>query len=206
MWPVVAAMVASTVLSMAAQRKARKAAEDADEERLDNALWYGVEQSKKAEFEATQMEEQAGTAIAVGQRENMEIQRIAKITESRALALSAASGGGASSPTAVRIMSKIAQRGAYEGAVAMYNAEERSRQLRINADAKRYEGQIALQAGARGLQERVDYSSYNLAAGASLIKGATSLYLRYGQGGPNNTTAEAPASSGLSEGTSLDLQ
>lgn len=194
----IAIAVGSTLLSMQAQRKARKAAEAADEERRENALWYGQEQKKKAEFEASQLQEQAGNAVAVGQRENMEIQREAKLTQSRALALAAASGGGASSPTAVRIISNIAKRGAYEGAVALYNGEERARQLIVAAKAKRYEGELSEQAGQRGMNERVDYSAYNLAAGASLLKGASSLYFQYGGGGPSATNTAATDTNGFS--------
>jgi hypothetical protein len=183
-WAGVAIAAVGTILQIASNRSAKKAAERADDERRENTLWYGVEQGTKAEFEAVQLEQQAGQAIAVGQRENMEIQRRAKLTESRALALASASGGGASSPTMVRLMSNISKRGAYEGAVAMYNAEERSRQLKIGAASKRYEGEIAIEAGERGLGERVDTGAYNLAAAASLFQGASTIYNRYGQGGP----------------------
>jgi hypothetical protein len=177
--------VAGTMLQMGAARQEKKARENADRERRDNALWYGGEQKKKAEFEAIQLEEQAGKAVAVGQRENMEIQRHAKLTESRALALAAASGGGASSPTVVNIIGNIAKRGAYEGAVALYNGEERARTLRLAAASKRLEGDIAFEAGTKGDRERVD--SGNLAIGAGLLQNTGSLLMKYGGGGQANT-------------------
>lgn len=188
-----------TILQVGAQRQAKNAAENADRERRENALWYGTKQKEKAEFEADQLEQQAGQAVAVGQRENMEIQRYARLTQSRALALAAASGGGASSPTVVNLIGNIAKRGAYEGAKALYSGEERSRQLTLAAAAKRYEGDVALESGQRGDRERVDTGAYNLAAAGTLLQGsanAASMYYKYGGGGPLSQSSSSAAGDG----------
>ncbi|MGH6629477.1 MAG: hypothetical protein ACREB3_07075, partial [Burkholderiales bacterium] len=76
-----------------------------------------------AQFEAWQAERQAGNAIAISQREALEQRRQADLVASRNLALAAASGGGASDPTIVRLLSNIAADGAYRAAVALYEGE-----------------------------------------------------------------------------------
>lgn len=186
----IALAAVGTILQTKGMLDARKAAKQKGEA----ASAYGSSQRTRAEFEATQLEQQAGQAVAVGQRENLEVQRLAKLTESRALALAAASGGGASAPTVVNLIGDIAKRGAYHGAVALYNGEEKARQLTLAAASKRYEGQIAEEAGQAGeLVAASESKAYGMGAGAALLSGAGSLYEKYSRGGPANV-AQVPES------------
>lgn len=137
-----------------------------------------------AEFQAKQLDQQAGQSMATGQRQSAEQLRQAKLAQSRAIALAAASGAGASDPTVVRLMGEIGAEGAYRAGVAMYQGEEQARQLRLKAAAARYEGEAALVSG----EARSD--AYSTASTASLLSGAGTLYARYGMGGPNRAPVE----------------
>jgi hypothetical protein len=143
------------------------------------------------EFEAAQLEVNAGQELASSQRTAMEEERQARFAESRALAVAAASGGGASDPTVQKIISDISGMGAYRKSVALYEGEERARQMRLGAATRRMEGEAGLQAGAAAQR------AYNIGAAGSLLSGAgrigTAIYERsllqkYGGGGPNATT------------------
>lgn len=125
----------------------------------------GAAKRAASEFEAKQLEVQAGDAIAASQRDAMEQKRHATLVQSRALALAAAGGGGASDPTVVNIMSKITGEGAYRQAVALYQGEDKARLLRMGAAGKRYEGQVAETLGVASEE------SYKRTAQAANLKG-----------------------------------
>lgn len=134
-----------------------------------------------AEFEAAQLEQQAGQAEAASQRTSFEEGRKSTLVQSRALALAAASGAGASDPTTIKIISGIASEGAYRQNVALYEGEEKARQLRLGAMADRISGDIGAAASlAQGRAIELH------AAGAALSSGA-SLYAKYGYGAPSST-------------------
>ncbi len=133
----------------------------------------GQRQRVANQFEAEQMDQQAIQSVAVAQRDAREEERRSRLLASRALAVSAA-GGGASDPTTVRIIADIEGEGAYRAGVAMYRGEDEARRLRMAASAKRYEGEVAAEGG------QLAQSSYNLAAGASVLKAGSSLYGKYG--------------------------
>lgn len=133
-----------------------------------------------AEFAAWQAEEQAGTAVAISQRTAAEQRRQANLVASRALAVAASSGGGASDPTVVRLISNARGEGVYRANVALYEGEAKARQLRFDAAAGRVGGYESQAAGA-GLE-----SSYAI-AGLGKAATAVSLYAKYGGSGPGLT-------------------
>lgn len=135
-----------------------------------------------SQFEAEQFRVEAGQVVAAAQRTALEEGRKSKLLESRALALAAASGGGASDPTVTKLISSLAAEGAYRSEVAMYQGEERARKLRMGVAAKEFEGEQALQAG----EAKAD--AYQIHALSSLIGGA-SMFGRYGGGGPAGDSA-----------------
>lgn len=141
----------------------------------------GARQQAAAQFTAAQLEQQAGQTEASGQRAGAEQTRQAMLLNSRALALAAASGGGATDPTVVTLLSRTAAEGAYRSAVAIYQSEEQARQLRLKAAATSYEGDLALASG----QDK--QKAYETAAFGSLLTGAASLYSKYGMGGPGKS-------------------
>jgi hypothetical protein len=148
----------------------------------------GQRRNVAAQFEAEQLEQNAGQVIAASQRDAMEERRRADLVSSRALALAAASGGGVSDSTVVNIIAKLKGEGSYRSAVALYRGETEARRMRMGATAKRYEGAVAEEGG------EFQASAYETMATASLFKGissampkAQSLYERYnGTDGPTS--------------------
>lgn len=160
-------MIGGTLLQYSGYRQAGRAARIA-----------GQRQRQAAEFEAEQLEIQSGQSIAAAQRRMLEERRQARLAQSRAQAVAAASGGGASDITVVNLISRIAAEGAYKEEIALYEGMDRSRQLRMAAKSKRFEGASAEQAGA------FRQSAYDTMALGSLVGGAGSLFGKYGGGGP----------------------
>lgn len=144
-----------------------------------------------ADFTATQLRSRAGQVVAVAQRGAEEELRRARIVQSRGLAVAAASGGGVSDPTVVRMLGRVAGEGAYRAATVLYSGEESARVMRMQADAANYEGEISAQAS------EAQAKAARLAGGGGLFKSAVSLYSKYG--GPN---PPGSGSTGLMAGTS----
>lgn len=140
-----------------------------------------------AQFEAAQLEQQAGQEEAASQRTVFEEGRTSKLVQSRALALAAASGGSASDPTVVKIISGIASEGAYRQNLAIYQGEEKARQLRLAAKADIMSGDIG--AAATVAQGK---SLFLQGAGSLASSGAT-MFSRYGYGRPGSAAARAPS-------------
>ncbi|WP_016745739.1 hypothetical protein [Rhizorhabdus wittichii] len=131
------------------------------------SIFGGIAANKAAKAEARQMETQAGLERATSQREAMEERRQARLLNSRALAVAAASGGGADDPSVVNLMADIDGEGAYRALTALYEGETEARGLEAQAKARRKEGKNAKIAGF-------------INAGASLLGAGSSLKERYG--------------------------
>jgi hypothetical protein len=121
------------------------------------------------QFEAAQARQNAGQALAVGQRDAIEQGRQNRLIQSRIQALVAAGGGGTADPTIVNLIGNTAAEGAYQAAVALYQGEDKDRSLRLLADAKEYEGFMAEQSG----EDKQD--AYNMQALGSLFSSAGSF-------------------------------
>lgn len=140
-------------------------------------------------FEAAQLEQNALTEVAASQRVGMEEERRAELAQSRALALAAASGGGASDPTVTKIISDLAGEGSYRKSVALYEGEERARQMRLGAWARRKEGEAGLQGGLasqRAFQTAGTARAMTSVAqiGTNIYANRDTLFTKYGRGGP----------------------
>lgn len=137
-------------------------------------------QRQAAEFTAAQLEQRSGQAVAIAQRQAQADRFKVDLVLSRQLAVAAASGGGASDPTIINLMAKTAGVGAYQTAIDLYQGEEQERQLRLQAAAKRYEGDIGVIAG------KAKADAYRTSGDAALLSGASSLFSKYGMGGPSS--------------------
>ena len=147
-------------------------------------------------FQATQLDQQAGQSIASSQIAALDQARQGRLLASRALAVAAASGGGATDPTITRLISNIAGESAYRSATALYQGEDRARLLRMEADAKRYEGDLAVQSGD------AKASAYRSAAIGSLFSAGGTLFSKYGMGSTSSPgTGTATAASVIDAGT-----
>lgn len=155
------------------------------------AVRAGEAKRQAAQFEAEQLRVNAGQSVAAAQRVALETERQAALVESRGRAVAAASGGGASDPTVVHLLSRVASEGAYRAAVARYEGDSKARQMRMQAAATEYGGEIAAQGG------RDAQAAYQTKAFGSIISGAGSLFSRYGKGGFG-------ASGSLADGATVD--
>jgi hypothetical protein len=131
----------------------------------------GIAANLAAQNEALQLEQAAGQSQAYGQRAGEEQARRAQYAMSRAQAVAGASGAGATDPTVTSIIARIAAEGDYRARTAMYEGDDRARTLRYRADMSRWGGRQAQRAG-------------NMAAIATVLKGADSFFSKYGGSGP----------------------
>lgn len=117
--------------------------------------------------EQMQLNQQAGQDRAASQVEATQIRRSARYAQSRALALAAASGAGASDPTVVNIIGGIAGEGEFQALSSLYTGEESARGKEFAGSIARKEGRTAKSA------------SYFKAAG-TVLSGASSWGGKYG--------------------------
>ena len=145
-----------------------------------------------ADFQSAQLNQNAGQALAAAQREQFEQERQTRLVAGRALAVAAASGASASDPTVMTLISRTAAEGAYRGAIDIYQGEERARQMRMAAAAKRFEGDLGITSGDSRAK------AYGLQGASALLSGAGSLFAKYGMGGPAaKTTVSSVDSYGI---------
>jgi len=143
---------------------------------------FGAQAKASADFQAAQLQQNAGQAQASAQRSAYDAGRQTDYANSRALAVAASSGGGASDPTVVNLMARNAGEGAYRQAVALYGGDEKARLMNMQADAKEFEG-----ANTEANSNQVAGSQL-FKAGSTLLGSLgrnASLLARFGAGGPN---------------------
>lgn len=149
-----------------------------------NKIQAGFAGLDAAHYQSAQLRQNAGQVQAAGQRQAYDVDQQTRMIQSRALALAAASGGGASDPGVVNIMAKTAAEGAYRKAMTLYNADERAQTMMMAADAKDYEGEVDKRnAKVSGMLQIAQ-------AGTSLMTSKArgkSLYERFSGGLTNNT-------------------
>ena len=126
----------------------------------------GKSEAKQLKSEARQLERNAGLERATSQRQSIDERRQAELASSRALALTAASGGGADDPTVVNIISDLEGEGEYRALTALYNGEQSARGMEDEATARRKEA------------KNVKRASLFKAAG-SILSSGSSLADRY---------------------------
>lgn len=115
--------------------------------KVGGSILSSMKQAKALKAEAGQYRRKAGLERASAQRDAMEQQRQARLLESRALAVAAASGGGASDPTVVNTIANIAGEGEYRALTALYNGEEQALGLEAEATARIKEAKNVKTAG-----------------------------------------------------------
>lgn len=141
------------------------------------AARQAAEQKKVAQqFQAVQLEQQAQVASALSQRAAAEDERQGRFQASRSLAVAAASGGGVTDPTVVNLIANTKGEAHYRANVSLYEGETRARSLRLAALSGNLTSDWEMELGARTEEQ------YNIAAAGTIIKGAGSLYAKYGMG------------------------
>ena len=153
----------------AAAERAAQAALDAGERQAASDLVAGQRARDAKTFEARQYEQQAVQQEAAAQRAAAEQRRQSSIQQSRAIAVAAASGAGATDPSVVTHVSRMAGMGRYNSNLALYQGEEAARQLRMHAVAAQFTGLTAEEAG--GMNSANDLAKWKATAEAERAKG-----------------------------------
>jgi hypothetical protein len=170
--------------SLLTSMKSGSAQKQALDQQADLQRQAGEARKTAADLEANVLEVQAGQTVAAAQRDMFDVQRATRLAQSRAVALSAASGGGASSPTVLNIVGNMAKEGAYNGARALYAGEEQARLMKIQAIEKRRLGQFDMTAGSlAGLATENKGRGAQLSSYGTILNTAGSLFGKYGGAG-----------------------
>lgn len=137
----------------------------------------GKAQKAMAEYQARQLRYKAGQERASSQKQAINERRRARLAGSRARAVAAASGGGASDPTVMDILATLRGEGEYNAQSALYEGEESARGLEAQASAAEASGDYA-SAAAAYRAKATRRAGYMSAAGNLLSSGA-SFYSKY---------------------------
>jgi hypothetical protein len=142
----------------------------------------------QSKFQASQYKTKAGREQASAQREFLERRRQQRLSESRAVAVAGASGGGVGDPTVLNIIGDIAGEGDFAAQTALFEGDSAAHLLNTEAALAIYEGeqkagmqeyQGASQAGL--LEYQGDTARYNSKVAARNIKIGTAAKIA-GQG------------------------
>lgn len=159
------------------------------------AVSQGIAQKRSADAQAASMkmqakerERQAGEERAASQREAAARAKEARLVLSRQQAVAAATGGGATDSSVLKLMGDTAAEGAYQVGSAVYEGESRGRVLDGQADIDRYEAGIARMQGRQAMMAGF------IGAGESLLNGA-STWASMRPGGRKRIGTAAPTPS-----------
>ena len=153
-------------------------------------LAFGQTAKAGEQFQAEQLRQAGGQAVASAQRTMENVQLQTQLITSRALAVAGASGGGVSDPGVVSLIANNAKIGAYKAQSALYAGMDRNRLMNLEASAKDYQGKETalnseLVAGANVLKGATDTMAGKARVSSLLMGvGGDSMYRRYGQGAP----------------------
>lgn len=133
----------------------------------------GEASNAAAQAEAIQLRQNANAERAAAQRAYLQEKKDARLVGSRARAVAAASGAGVSDPTISKILSDIEGEGEYRALMRLYQGDVTASGLEYGAKIRRNEGRAARSSGY-------------LQAASTLFSTGSSLYSKYGGGGPKN--------------------
>lgn len=175
--------IGSTVLSAGSQIARGRAGEQ-----------IAARRKAQLDFQAQQLDTEAGQSQAVGQVQAQDIARQTAIVKSAALARAAASGAGASDPTVLTLMARTSSEGAYRQALALYEGEAQGRIDRMRAASARFEGNTNVADAAFAKQQsNIGAASTVLAGGAK----ALTMFDKYWSG-PADTSSDIDPETGIS--------
>ena len=107
----------------------------------------GKEAKRAGKLEAEQLHERADVRRAASHRDAAEEQRNAELAYSRALAVTAASGGGVDDPTVVKIFADLQAEGRYRVLSRLFVGEDEAEGIEYRAEVARREGQSRYKSG-----------------------------------------------------------
>lgn len=145
----VGAQVAGTIMSASSARQA------------------GEAQQEEANYQATQMRQNANNAEATAEEKMVQQNKETEYALSNAKAAAAAGGGSATDPTVTTNMMTIAGQGRFRALTDMYEGDAAAQADKNQAAATQYGGVLAADAG-------------NTKMYTNILSGASSLYNKYG--------------------------
>lgn len=107
----------------------------------------GENEQRAREMQAQAEERQGNEVQAASQREAEQRAQKARVLLSRQQAVAAASGGGASDPTVLKLMGDTAAEGEYQSLSALYEGKAKAAGLEDDAALQRWRGRQARTAG-----------------------------------------------------------
>ena len=131
----------------------------------------GAAERDAANYRSAQLFQQAGQERATAQRKAIEERRRSRLAQSRAVAIAAGSGGGATDPTVTHILGDLAGEGEYNALAQLYTGEESAIGLETQGRASKYEGKLAYKAG-KSSAKAIRRASYVDAVGKVLTMGS----------------------------------
>jgi hypothetical protein len=143
-------------------------------------LLQGASAKQQGDAEGAQLDYVAGQTRAASQREAIERRRSSRYAQSRAQALAASSGAGASDPTVVNLIADLAGEGEYGALAAMYEGEDQATGFEHSGKLSRAQGNAAMSGAV-------------VQAGSTLLSGGNSWYDKYGGRGAPNAIAPGVA-------------
>jgi hypothetical protein len=111
------------------------------------AAQAGQLQKTAADYQATELEQNASQAFASGQRKALDTTQRTNLAISTSRARAAASGVNAGVGSPVTNAGNLAQRGSYQALMDMFNGESEATGLRNQSQAVRFGGDLALMEG-----------------------------------------------------------
>lgn len=134
------------------------------------AISGGINANNAAKYNAAQTEMAGGQAMAASERKAYQERRQGGLVASRAQAVAAGSGAGATDPTVIDLVGGINSQADYNAMSALYEGQSAQRDANAQASMDRFDGSQAQTAGF-------------LKGGATLLQGGSSFYDKYGGGG-----------------------
>ncbi len=115
-----------------------------------SSIRAGNEAKRSGDLDARELRKRANARRAAGQREAAEEQRNAELAYSRALAIAAASGGGVSDPTVVKLFADLQAEGDYRVLSRLYIGGDEAQGIDYRAAVAQREGKARRRLGQFG--------------------------------------------------------
>lgn len=133
---------------------------------------------KGAAFENTQLAAMGKDAIAASQRQALDETKQSKLTQSRAVAVAAGTGGGASDPSVMSIIKNLASEGNTNALSALYTGEAANTEYQNRISANTYEAKAT--AAGYGMRAKAESGNKWNTALSTILSGVPSFLEKYG--------------------------
>lgn len=176
-----------TAVGTLAQMSASRAEGDAA---YEAAKLRAAQEREQARLEALMLQREANDDRATSQRAAEEARRAARLRQSKALALAAASGASAADPDVINILGGLQGEGDYNAAVELYKGEDSATYKEWRADVAQIQGENAARMNL--YQGRQAKSASRIKTIGTLAGGAATMYGMYAsRSAANDSTTQA---------------